>query len=297
LLTKSNRGWHLVAPTWLKMAALGAASAAGVFLYASQIEPRWVQIRCITLPLWGLPSAFDGYRLIQISDLHLAEGKPYNAASIRRLVGRLNRLKPDLIVITGDFVSHLDDSARVGIAELAGLKARDGVLGISGNHDYWNGIYDVTGAVEAARVDMLFNEHRLLQRKGQTVTIAGLDDVWEGHPDLSVALAGTPADSPVILLAHEPNYAEIAASEPRVVLMLSGHSHGGQVRIPGLGPLALPDLSFRHPMGLDHVDAAGRDKSMWVYTNRGVGIAEIPYRLFCRPEITVFTLRADTSSP
>ncbi len=275
--------------------ALAGFGSIGTLLYASQIEPRWIDWRHRRLQIEGLPRAFDRYRLIQLSDLHLAEGKLLTSARLQKLIEQVNRLRPDAVVITGDFVSRFDATSRTGIAELACLQARDGVFAVSGNHDYWTDIHGVIKAVEAAGVTFLTNAHHVIRRGGAALAIAGIDDVWEGKPDLDQALRGVTSETPVILLAHEPNYAEVAARDRRVKLQLSGHSHGGQVRMPGVGPLALPDLAWAYPMGLYRVHASeGAGHTLWVYTNRGVGLAEMPLRFHCRPEVTIFQLAART---
>jgi predicted MPP superfamily phosphohydrolase len=288
LLRTTEQGWHWVSLTWRRFGALlggaGGAVAALVYFYARQIEPRWIDYRTRRIPLRGLASAFDGYRIVQLSDLHLAEGKLLTPDRLEAIIRRVNRLRADLILITGDFVSHVDAASRDGIARLRGLDAPDGVYAITGNHDYWSGVTAVVQAVERAGIRVLCNEHVLMRRSGAALAIAGLDDIWEGQYDLDAALHGIPVDAPVILMAHEPNYAEFAAQHGRVALQLSGHSHGGQVRVPGIGPLALPDQAYRYPMGLYRVG------DMLLYVNRGIGLAEIPFRFNCRPEITTFVL-------
>jgi predicted MPP superfamily phosphohydrolase len=231
-----------------------------------------------------LAPAFDSYRIVQLSDLHLAEGKLLTPDRLEVIIQRVNRLRPDLILITGDFVSHVDATSRDGISRLRRLDAPDGVFAITGNHDYWSGVTAVVQAVEQAGIRVLCNEHVLIRRQGAALAIAGLDDIWEGQYDLDAALRGIPAGAPVILMAHEPNYAEFVAQDGRVALQLSGHSHGGQVRLPGIGPLALPDQAYRYPMGLYRIG------DMLLYVNRGIGLAQIPFRFNCRPEITTFVL-------
>jgi hypothetical protein len=293
LFRVSSRGWHLVTLSWARLVALvgvaGVAAAGLGFFYASQIEPRWMDFRMRKTRLPGLSPAFEGYRLVQISDLHLAQRKLLTPDRLEGILHRINNLRPDVIVITGDFVSHLDATSREGIARLSILHAPDGVYAVPGNHDYWCNWPAVAAAVEDAGVRVLCNEHIVVRRKGAPLVIAGVDNVWEGQPDLDHALHGAPNGAPVILLAHEPNYAEIAADDGRVALQLSGHSHGGQIRVPLAGPLALPDIAWMYPMG-DY-----RVGNMQLYVNRGLGLAELPLRFFCRPEVTTFVLSPENS--
>ncbi len=116
------------------------------------------------------------------------------------------------------------------------------------------------------------------------IYLAGLDDLWSGQADLTAALAQAPANVPTILLVHEPDFADTVAKDGRVSLQLSGHSHGGQVRLPGIGAPILPYLGRKYDQGLYNVN------NMWLYTNRGIGLGRIPLRINCPPEITEFTL-------
>ena len=295
----SRRGWHVVAPTWIGVlgSAAGAliASGIGLWWYASRIEPYWVQWRSVTLPIVGLPAAFDGYRIVQLSDLHFGKGKRFGAAQLAGIARRVNRLRPDCIALTGDFVSHFDPVSEAGIQQIARLRAADGLFCVPGNHDYWNGEGVIERAVTQAGGQWLINRAHVIRRADAVLTLAGVDDCWEGRPDLAASLRDVAADACVILLAHEPNFADITQTDPRVVVQLSGHSHGGQVRVPGFGPVMLPDQAWRYPMGLYSVQRDAGQRSLWVYTNRGLGMAEMGYRLFCRPEVTLFTLRTAPS--
>jgi uncharacterized protein len=280
-------GWSFRLAPILKAMSVAAAGAAGILWYARTIEPRWLQWKTINLELPGLDPAFRGYRLAQLSDLHFHDGGVITPARMAAIIRRVNRWKPDAIVITGDFVTKMDQTARDGIAALSKLKARGGVYGVTGNHDYWTDAAAITTLAEAAGVRILCNDNAVIRRRGATLAIAGVDNIWEGSPDVAAALRGLGPDVPVILLAHESNYADLV-DDGRVRLQLSGHSHGGQVRIPFMGPLALPDLGTRYPMGLYRIPRAAGD--LLLYVNRGVGVAEVGLRMFCRPEITLFTL-------
>jgi len=213
-LRRGEPGWYFVPRTWLALGGLASAALTtggfGLWIYARYIEPRWIDWHVVTLPVPGLPSAFDGYKIVHLSDLHLGAGAALTPARLKRILQRVNRYRPDLIAITGDFASHLDSIAQTGIAQLATLRAPDGIFCVPGNHDSWSGIDSVMEAVAAAGCRWLINAHHLIQRKGAQLAIAGIDDPWDGQPDLARALYGIPPDSQVILLAHAPNVADAA---------------------------------------------------------------------------------------
>lgn len=260
------------------------AGAAGVS-YAFGMEPDWLALERVTLPLAGLPKAFDGLRIAQLSDLHAG---PTPHAHIARAVEMAAATEADLLVLTGDFVSGWADHAATLVPLLAALQARLGVYAILGNHDHWTDAGVVGEYIRTAGVRLLLNEAVPLARAGQTLWLAGVDDVWERRADLPRALADVPAGAPVVLLAHEPDYADEVADlkgAASLLLQLSGHSHGGQVRIPGLGAPILPYLAEKYPAG------AYRVGDLWLYTNRGVGANRLRARLNCRPEVTLLTLQ------
>jgi predicted MPP superfamily phosphohydrolase len=263
--------------------AIGGLSA---FAYAHDIEPRWVEINPVELTLPRLDRAFEGYRLVQISDIHMGTGM--NAARLLEIAGQVNAQEPDAVVITGDFVTHGGISLQLPALRdgLRPISARDGVFAILGNHDHWTDERQVRGMLAEAGVADISNGLRTIQRGQSSLHIAGVDDYWERKDRLDDVLAMLPPDDQcAILLAHEPDYADISAATGRFDLQLSGHSHGGQVIIPFIGPPILPAYSYKYPVGQYQVG------SMIQYTNRGLGTVAPMVRFNCRPEITVFTLR------
>jgi predicted MPP superfamily phosphohydrolase len=157
------------------------------------------------------------------------------------------------------------------------------VYAILGNHDHWTDADEVARALQTQPITVLRNAAIPIDRGGARLWIAGVDDVWERHADLDQALRLVPADQATILLAHEPDYADLAA-QYSVDLQLSGHSHGGQVQLPFFGSPILPYLGRKYPRGLYQIG------SLQLYTNRGLGVVSPPVRFNCRPEITLFTL-------
>lgn len=238
----------------------------------------------LTLP--RLAAAFDGYRIVQIGDLHLDDwSKP---ARLHRIAEMVNAEDPDLIVITGDFASYsagrLDTGRLVGA--LRRLRAQDGVLAILGNHDYLTDVKLIRRCIREAGLTELLNEVVTLGRGDSELHVAGVDDVMEGRSRLDLVLRDLPASGAAVLLAHEPDFADVAAATGRFDLQLSGHSHGGQVRLPVIGRAVLPPFSQRYTRGLHRVGG------MLAYTNRGLGTVHARMRFGCRPEITAISLRA-----
>lgn len=236
----------------------------------------------IPLPIRNLHPTLEGFTMLQVSDLHLY---PLTQPSlIEKTVAMANELKPDLIVLTGDYVWQVLDAIDELAPILSGLDAKYGVFSILGNHDYWLDADVVTTTLESAGLPVLINQgHSIRQGKGG-MYLAGLDDGWSGNPDLNRTLEGAAPDEPVILLCHEPDLADRHALDGRIDVQLSGHTHGGQIRLPGLGALILPYLGRKYDLGLYRLN------DMLLYTNRGLGVISEPVRFNCPPEISQFIL-------
>jgi uncharacterized protein len=273
------------------------ATSAGGSLYAANLEPNWVDVTHVTMRLQRLAPEFAGYRLVQISDLHVGDWTTLE--HLRSVVATVNALNADLVAVTGDFITRMEWVDRAGLTEaLRGLQARDGVVAVLGNHDHWSDADGVRAILRAAGLDELENRSRTLRRGGGLLHIAGVDDVWTDRSDLQEALAGIPSQGAVVLLAHEPDFADTVAQAERVDLQLSGHSHGGQVVIPFLGPLQLPMWGRKYHTGLYRVQRATggspQGPTLHLYTNRGIGMLSPHVRVGCRPEISVFELGTET---
>jgi predicted MPP superfamily phosphohydrolase len=258
---------------------LGLFALAGAY---TLVEPHWLSLERVTVPLADLPNGLLGLSIAQISDLHLS--MLTSAQDIARTVNVVLSLRPSLIVVTGDYVTLSADNAKPCAAELARLRAPLGVFAILGNHDHWTDAQVVARALRDAGLTLLRNAGHLIESNGAAFWLAGVDDVWERHADLSAALASAPPGLHKILLAHEPDYADVVAADGRVSLQLSGHSHGGQVRLPFIGAPMLPYLGTKYPYGLRRIG------KLWLYTNRGIGVIAPPIRFNCRPEVTLITL-------
>ncbi|HEX7974884.1 MAG TPA: metallophosphoesterase [Anaerolineales bacterium] len=250
----------------------------------SRVED-WVEITQVRLELPNLPPEFHGYRLVQISDFHI--GTWMSRVELAQAVGMVNRLKPDLVAITGDFVTedpecYVDDLA----GALSKLSSKDGVFAVLGNHDHWTDPTVMRRALRLGGVSELCNTFRTLQRGAACLHIAGVDCSMVGLDRLDQVLERLPAQGGAVLLAHEPDFADRSAASRRFDLQISGHSHGGQVCLPLVGPLFLPRCARKYPSGFYRVGG------MILYTNRGLGTAKFQLRINCPPEITVFTLES-----
>ncbi len=259
-------------------AALGAMMS--YFFIKNEYEDPVIEYVKISIP--NLPSAFDGYRIVQISDFHYY---PITTLElINQAVQMANALEPDLILLTGDYVWHEVEMIFEMMPSLAGLNAKHGIYACLGNHDLWTDVDVVTQAFKEVRLPLLVNHGLPITLGKDRIYLASLDDGWSGQPDLTAAMGNWSEGAPTVLLMHEPDLATEYSLDKRISLQLSGHSHGGQVRLPFVGALILPYLSWKYPMGLYDVNG------MWLYTNRGLGTTNIPLRVNCAPEITELTL-------
>lgn len=259
----------------------------GVAYYARYVEPRWQRVRHVRLTLPRLGRAFDGYRIVQISDIHADSWM--TRSLLHKAVRAINKRKPDLVVITGDFITRrvVYDVEELAGA-LAGLQAKDGVLTVPGNHDYFedNQIEIIRGIIVRNGATDLSNGVFTIRRGAEQLHIAGIDNLIFHQARLDLVMEQLPEDGAAVLLAHEPDFADVVAPLGRFDLQLSGHTHGGQVRLPFIGAVVGPLHGNRYDAGLFDVNG------MQLYVNRGLGTVSLPVRFRCRPEITVFKLRS-----
>lgn len=268
----------------LATAASTTLAGVGGFIYGHEIEPGWVDIQHVALTLPRLSPAFDGYRLVHISDIHADYWM--DRTRLMTVVDQINHEKPDLVAITGDFVTLKPEYFAGDLIDaLRALNPRDGAVAVLGNHDHWTDAGVVREIISASGVMNVSNTVHSVWRGDEALHMGGIDDYWEKHDRLDLVLDALPQDNhAAILLAHEPDFADISTQTGRFDLQISGHSHGGQVIFPFMGPPLLPALGNKYPIGLYRI---GR---MLQYTNRGLGMVAPAVRFNCRPEITVFTL-------
>lgn len=267
-------------------------------IYPRFIAPHRLKIRRDKMRFRDLPPAFEGYKILHISDLHLGATR---LSFIRQAIAAGVAEKPDLILISGDLIEY----RRAGLADLAAilplLRAPDGVLTIFGNHDYhefsWRHVGErsvhraihkrLVRLVQSSHVTLLRNESRIIRRGAAALQIVGLDEMWVGHMDPAKAFGAVDPTLPTIVLQHNPDGYPALENYPWE-WMLCGHSHGGQIDVPILGPLYVPMVNRQWLRGLFQF-TAGTGPPRTMYVSTGVGYS-VPARLRVPPEIALFTL-------
>lgn len=282
---------------WMASGLLGTALLGTG--YARWVEPAQVQVEEVPLPVPRLPERLIGKRIAQISDIHI--GAYFTQEETAAAIRLVNQLNVDLLMLTGDFgtVRERDRSLRAArrTAVLLSLVeplrlATMPVVAVTGNHDHWGGLDPVVRMLNEAGARLLRNAAIPID---DGLWLAGVEDVWGGSPDLAAALREVPAGTPTLLMSHAPDYFDnVLQRNAPITAQFSGHTHGGQVRLPSPVPgpeglysyaLVIPEYGKHYPIGLRRVGERS------VYTNRGVGSWPVPYRFNCPPEITVFTLQ------
>ena len=264
---------------------------AAVAADSTLLEPNRPRSVRRELPLRRWPEGLDGFRIALLGDFHYDDY--FSVHPIHAAIGMVNDLHPDLIVMVGDFVSvplfDIGSAKAAWAAEpcarlLGQMHATHGSWAVMGNHDFYTDHRHVTSALQAEGIKVLANESAAVEANGARFWLAGVSDVHARAADIDKTLHSVPTGEATVLLAHEPDYADEVARLP-VDLQLSGHSHGGQVRIPFVRPLFLPELGRKYVWGLYRIDG------LTLYTNPGLGTVVLPVRCNCPPEITLLTLR------
>lgn len=272
--------------------AVGALGIAGEGTFFEANRPRLVSIE---VRLNRLAESWDGFRIAQLSDLHYDDY--FSVVPLRKAVDIVNGLQPDLVVVTGDFVTSRGRAHRrqnaIRAAKVIGpcaqllakMRAPFGIMASLGNHDVEADPSHIIDVLQSNNISMLRNRSVPLERENKRLWLCGVDDILSGKPRLDLALKEIPAGEPAVLLAHEPDWADFVAKYP-VDLQLSGHSHGGQIKLPLIGAPYLPPLARKYPWGLRQIGG------LTLYTNAGIGTIELPTRIGCPPEVTLITLRS-----
>ena len=268
---------------WAFGIALAATLASNLVGLATAI--RQPALTSVDIPIQGLPEGLVGFRIVQISDLHLGPLVP--ASKVERLVARTNGLRPDLIAITGDLVDGEADGVRGKAERMAALRSSHGVFFVTGNHEYYAGVGKWIPVLQGMGWRVLDNTHQLLTHHGAELAVVGMPDpAARGRrgtgrgPDLTTALAGVPDQATKLLLFHPPTGYD-GAERAGIHLQLSGHTHAGQYF-----PWSLVVRSvYRYPSGLN------RHGGLWLYTSVGTGFWGPPTRFLVPPELTLLVLR------
>lgn len=280
------------------VALLGACGLlVGLPFYATQVEPEWLEVHTVDVFLPEFSPLHEGLTLVQLTDLHL--GPDVAASYLQRVVEQVNAQSPDLIVLTGDFVSQSASYSRAAAEILADLRAPYGVFAVLGNHDVWVGADEVAAQLTEVGITVLRNDRVQLFPRGDPLWLVGIEDAgaldcdaaglepgpWsEQQAAVTRLLADIPPAEARILLVHTPDF--VALLPPgRLDLVLSGHTHGGQVRLPLVGAPIVPSCEGQKYAG------GWVPGSPPVYVSRGIGLIAPAVRFNCRPELPVLRLR------
>lgn len=274
----------LIGMRWVMQRRWGrilGAMIAGRYLwrYARHTEPQTPALRHVTIQDTRIPPGFQGFRIGQISDIHL--GQPYSHQNLAWAIAQMKQANPDLIVLTGDLVNDRESIGELPYY-LRQLHAPYGVYAIPGNHDYVEQIDDVKQALAFAGIPMLCNQGFVIHHDGDEIYLAGVDDIWHGQLRLDQAMANNTTHMPTVLLAHSPDIILEAIDYPHLILQLSGHVHGGHLRVPLLGPLARPRYGRRYTHGTQRVH------HVWMHISLGLSGRQL--RIGNPPEVGIITL-------
>lgn len=265
------------------------ASAFGYY-YAKNIEPKMIRLTKHTINHQLIPKSFDSMKIVQFSDTHL--GPFYSIDQLSEVIEKINATKPDIVLFTGDLLDEPNKFPFPKIIPpiLSQLHAPSGKFCIYGNHDhggYGTEIYKEI--MEQGGFTLLKNDSSIISKNEENIVIAGLDDAMLGKPDYSHTFSSlSPESLFTILLVHEPDVAPQTAHHGAHI-QLSGHSHGGQIQMPFLGPIITPPLGSKYYEGIHTID------NLTLYVNRGLGTTRLPFRFFATPEISVYTLKSPHS--
>lgn len=229
-----------------------------------------------------LPPSFDGYRIAFLTDTHVASFM--RRGLYREAVAQAMRFDPDLILLGGDFVTWERHIPLMAEVLLTGLEARDGVYAVLGNHDYWANADGVIAAMTVRGVRFVINRSIMLRRGDDAISLVGIDELYRGEPDVDTAFALVDPSVPCLGLSHHPDIIGLLGGK-RVDLLVCGHTHGGQIRVPFFGSIVVPSKhEARYASGFH------REERVLMYVSRGIG-AIPPLRILCKPEVATFTLR------
>jgi len=268
----------------LVAAPLVAVSATAA--YARLIEPHNYLVSQTDIFIHDLPGRFEGFRITQLTDVH--HSKILGLSEVRRVVNLAQQTAPDLFVLTGDYTTSYRRFIEPCAEALAQLKAPEGVWAVLGNHDHYTDPELTTRALERNHIVVLNNANTTIQRASDAIQLSGIDDSSWGATRWNRAFNGLKANLPTILLSHQPSVLDVGETQ-NVSLILSGHTHGGQINLPWLGaPARFATKDLKYAQGLF------RRGDTQLYVSSGTGVIGLPVRLGVRPEIAVLRLRRAT---
>jgi uncharacterized protein len=278
--------WQKVLHRSSKFLLVAIAFLFATSVYGRGIEPRWFELKTIDITIVGLNPVFEGYKIVQLSDIHARSGI-MDRQQLEKVANIADRQNPDLIALTGDYITdHPEKAEAMLTSTFSQLRATDGVVAIMGNHDREekDDNIPIERALAQAKVKLLRNAVYSIEKAGHKLNIAGVDDVYFKYADLPLTISQLPQTGTNILLAHEPDFVDVAAATHKFALQLSGHSHGGQIVVPFL-PRLSPHMARKYISGHHKIDGTQ------LYVSSGVGTTGLPQaRINCRPEISVIVL-------
>jgi len=252
--------------------------------YSRLIEPYNYWISENDIFIRDLPPAFDGFRITQLTDIH--HSRILGISEVRRVVSLAQQTKPDMFVLTGDYSTSYRRYIEPCAEALSPLSAPEGVWAVLGNHDHYTDPELTTRALERNHITVLNNAHTTLRRGSDSLQLSGIDDWTWNATDWSRAFSGLSTKTPTILLSHQPTVLDLAQTSD-VSLIISGHTHGGQLNFPLLGAPAR-----RFTNDLKYARGLFRRGETQLYVSSGTGVIGLPLRFGVRPEIAVLRLRS-----
>ncbi len=272
-----------------KLLGIGSLVGSAGFGYASCIERTWLAITRVNIPIKNLPADLDGFKIAHLTDFHLDPHYPRDL--LQEAVTSTLDENPDMIALTGDFISHEKSALDELLTILQPLASHKACYASVGNHDMWQfKPKEIRQKFAASGFRLLINEGEILRTSSHSpLFVYGLDSFWSGKPDRNKALLKAPPNVPIIGLIHEPDPFEQTAKDGRTTLQLSGHTHGGQCRIPLIG-YAPAKVSW----GKKFIHGYYQIGESHLYVSSGLGTTALPIRFACRPEIALLTLRRST---
>ncbi|MFB6341001.1 metallophosphoesterase [Saccharicrinis sp. FJH62] len=257
---------------------------AGILILSyAYIETYWIKTKKLTIYSENLPASFNGKKLVFISDVHLG---PYiSEKRVQKVVKRINALQPDIILLSGDYIDMKAKYIAPVFDALQILKAPMGKYGVLGNHEFIEDPQQVIRKFRESKINLCHNNSFWITEGRDSIKIGGVGDLWESDQKIENTINDVRDSDFCILLSHNPDYMEELKTN-KIDLMLSGHTHGGQVTLFGLwAPLLPSDYGQKYRYGLRQV------KHTQLYVTSGVGVVGVPFRFFCRPEIVEITLK------